>query len=124
MELQMKEDIKELISIIEQINVLKMELKKLSEVKSRCENKLLEDLASDTEIETNKYIISCNEKKTYQSVSKEFLKSKIDNYIKEGLVLNSDKIIEYLYNSRKVTSKTIINIKRKSAKSKVKKDYK
>ncbi len=120
----MKEDIKELISIIEQINVLKMELKKLSEVKSRCENKLLEDLASDTEIETNKYIISCNEKKTYQSVSKEFLKSKIDNYIKEGLVLNSDKIIEYLYNSRKVTSKTIINIKRKSAKSKVKKDYK
>lgn len=110
---------KNLIQSYEDIQYLKNKLKDLEKNKKKYEEILLNKLSKDTDIETKQYTISCNEKKKYQTFSKNYLEDTLNNYFKENTYKNNNSIdvksiTDYLYNSRKVSFKNEITIKLKN----------
>lgn len=112
--MDLKDITKELIQLYEDIQCLKNKLKDLEKNKKRFEDILLNKLNKDTDIETNNYKISCNEKKTYQTFSKNYLEVTLDNYFKENKTIDAKSITDYLYKSRKISMKNTLTIKSKT----------
>ena len=111
-----KNNIKSLIEINEKIKILKEQLKVVNENKNVIENNLIDKIDESTDIETNKFIISKKNKKTYESISKDFLIKSITNFINidENRQIDTNNInefIKYLYNSRNIKTQNYINIK-------------
>lgn len=111
-----KNKIKSLIEINEKIKNLKEQLKVVNENKNVIENNLIDKIDESTDIETNKFIISKKSKKTYESISKDFLIKSITNFINidENRQIDTNNInefIKYLYNYRNIKTQNYINIK-------------
>ena len=111
--MDIKDATKNLISIYEEIQKLKEHLKELEGKKKVIENIILKNIENDTDIETNNYKISCNEKKTYQTLSKDFLLKTIEKYLQSNQNIEPKEIINYLYQSREITKKNVLTIKYK-----------
>lgn len=111
--MDIKDETKNLISIYEEIQKLKEHLKELEGKKKVIENIILKNIKNDTDIETNNYKISCNEKKTYQTLSKDFLLKTIEKYLQSNQNIEPKEIINYLYQSREITTKNVLTIKYK-----------
>lgn len=111
--MDIKDVTKNLIIIYEEIQKLKEHLKELEGKKKVIENIILKHIENDTDIETNNYKISCNEKKTYQTLSKDFLLKTIEKYLQSNQNIEPKEIINYLYQSREITKKNVLTIKYK-----------
>lgn len=110
-----QEQIKNLLIINEELETKKKELKNLSDKKKLLEEKVIESIEdnnlTDKQIETKKYNIDYNKKKSYQSISKTLLKTKIEQFFSDNNIDNlTDELIKFIYNSREYTEKPCLKI--------------
>ena len=118
-----QETINKLLVINENLEKAKKEVKKLSDKKKILEQKVLELMEQhnliDTQIETSKYNIDYTKRKVYQSISKNLLEDKIEQFCNDKNIDNiTDELIKFIYNSRDCNETPCLKIKSKCDKQK------
>ena len=111
--------LKELLIANENIDKIKKELKELSDKKKLLEQKVLKSIEQnnlvDIQIETNKYNIDYTKRKSYQTISKNFLEEKIEDFLNDKNIENiTDELIKFIYSSRDCNEIPYLKIKSKS----------